>query len=226
MFWLFLLAHFLADYPLQTSWMVANKGRLPALALHAGTHFIVLLVVLSPEWAAVWPYCLVLALVHMLIDRGKIALSTIRPQWVTLPYLIDQLLHYLTMAAVVWWIGQTQPDLDPFLSAAVAIFITGYLLVTYVWAISEKVLTPAQSEYRRELESGFWPRMAARALLLTGLLWWVYPGRPVSAWLAQGVTLPYLSGSYARRALLTDLLAGVSVWLFILAAHWLSLRTF
>jgi hypothetical protein len=221
-FWNFLLAHFLADYPLQNSWMVANKNRLSALMLHAGIHFAVLLVVISPAWLELWPFCFMLAAIHFLIDYGKIALSTTKPDWVTLPYLVDQCLHYLSLAAVAWWIGQTRGSITLFLDPVIAILVTGYLLATYVWAISEKVLTTSQPEYRQELASGFWPRIAARALLLTGLLGFLYPGLPGKAWSIQGAALPYLSGNYARRALFTDLLVTAGAWLFIIGAYWLT----
>ena len=73
---------------------------------------------------------------------------------------------------------------------------------------------------RRELAAGFWSRMAVRALLLTGLLWLLYPGpRGVDA-ILQGTALPYFSGNYARRALYTDLLVAAGTWLFIIGAYW------
>lgn len=219
MFWNFLLAHFLADYPFQSAWMVAHKDRWPALVLHAGVHFVLLMLVVMPAWRALWPYCLLLALVHLLIDRGKIALSGRRPDWVVLPYLVDQLLHYLTLGAVAAWIYQTQGNLNLLLAPGLAVFITGYLLVTYVWAISEKVVLAARPAGRQELTSSSWSRMAARALLLTGLLWLLYPGWTAVAGFLQGAVFPYRSGNHARRALLTDLLVTLATWLFIILAY-------
>lgn len=221
MFWNLLLAHFLADYPLQNSWMAAHKDRWQVLALHAGIHFAVMMLVISPAWRELWPYLLLLALVHFLIDRGKLALNALRPGWVVLPYLIDQLLHYLILGAAAWWIVRTQGSPTLALDPDLAILATGYLLGTYVWAISEKVLTASQPESRQEWAAGLWPRMAVRALLLTGLLWLLYPGRAGLAGLVQGTALPYLSGNHARRALFTDLLVTISAWLFIIAAFWL-----
>ena len=220
MFWNFLLAHFLGDYPLQNTWMVTNKTRLPALVLHAGVHFALLLLVISPAWLELWPFCLLLAAAHFFIDLGKTAFSKIKPDWVALPYLIDQCLHYLTLAVVAWWIAQTHGSIFLVLNPGTAILITGYLLATHVWAISEKVLTSSQPEYRQELVDGFWPRMVARALLLTGLLLLLYPGPRGVAAVLQGTALPYFSGNYARRALYTDLLVAAGAWLFTIGAYW------
>jgi hypothetical protein len=225
-FWNLLLAHFLADFPLQSSRMAANKGRLPVLALHAGTHLAVMLLVLTPAWRELWPYCLLIAVVHFFIDYGKITLSARLPGRGRLLYLLDQLLHYATLIVVAIWVNRTQGSLALALDPGLAIVATGYLLATYVWAISEKVLTDPQSPYQQELASGFWPRMAARALLLTGLLWLLYPGRSAGLWIAQGIALPYVSGNHARRALLTDLLVGAGAWLFILAAGWQAAALF
>lgn len=226
MFWNLLLAHFLADFPLQSSRMAANKSRPQVLALHVGTHLLVMLLVITPAWRELWAYCLLIAVVHFFIDYGKITLNQRLPDHGRLLYLVDQLLHYATLLAVTVWVGRTQGSPSLALDPGVAVFATGYLLATYVWAISEKVLTDAQSPYQQELADGFWTRMLARALLLTGLLWLLYPGRPVAAWLAQGVAIPYLSGNYARRALLTDLLAALAAWLFMIAAYRLSLGRF
>lgn len=222
MFWNLLLAHFLADYPLQTARMAAQKNRLPVLVLHTGIHFAVLLLVITPAWRELWPYCLMLAVIHFFIDYGKSILSRVRPNWVALPYLVDQALHYLVIAIIAGWINRAWGSIALALDPAAAILATGYLLATYVWAISEKVLTTSQPEYRQELAVGLWPRMAARALLLTGLLWLFYPGLPGKFWAFQGAALPYFSGHYARRALFTDLLVGAGAWLFIVAAYWLS----
>ena len=219
MFWRLLFAHFLADYPLQPSWMAANKVRLPVLLLHAGVHFVTMLLVTAPAWRELWPYLLILAMVHFGIDFGKLALNKYQPRWVALPYLIDQILHYLSLAALAWWIGRQTGDLGLLLNPHLAVMMTAYLLVTYVWAISEKVLTVSDPEYRRELASGFWPRMAVRALLLTGLLGLSLPGLPDRGQIGLGITLPYFSGQFARRALLTDGLVVAGAWLFILAAY-------
>jgi len=220
MFWNLLLAHFLADYPLQSTWMVANKDHLRVLVLHVSIHFLVMLLVVVPAWRELWPYLLLLAVIHFGIDFGKITLSKYRPRWVAMPYLIDQLLHYISLGLVAWWASQNNAIPALFLDPHLAVLITGYLLVTYVWAISEKVLTTSQPEYRLELVSEFWPRMAVRGLLLTGLLGLRFPGQSIYAMAGVGAVIPYVSGRYARRALLTDLLVAAGVWLFMYGAYW------
>ena len=192
MFWNLLLAHFLADYPLQTHWMAVNKKRAPVLMLHAGIHFVVMMLVCLPAWKALWLYLFILSAVHFGLDYSKISLGKRRPAWVGLPYLFDQLLHYLTLGATVWWIGHTIGVPKLYLRPGLAIIVTAYLLATYVWAISERVLTGSQPEYRQELDAGLWPRMAARALLLTGLLWLKNPGVLGGERASLGAALPYL----------------------------------
>jgi hypothetical protein len=219
MFWRLLFAHFLADYPLQTSWMAAHKSRLPILVLHASVHFVTMLMVTAPAWRALWPYLLVLTMTHLCIDFGKITLNQYRPHWVSLPYLIDQSLHYLSLATLTWWIGRQAGDLSLLLDPHLAVIMTAYLLVTYVWAISERVLT-SEPKVRQELTAGFWPRIAVRALLFTGLLGLKFPGLPGRGQNGLGAALPYFSGQYAGRALLTDGLVVAGAWLFVLGAFW------
>ena len=220
MFWRLLFAHFLADYPLQPSWMAANKVRLPVLFLHAAIHFVAMMLVSAPAWRELWPYLLALAVVHFGIDFGKITFGKFRPHWVALPYLIDQILHYLSLAALAWWIGRQAGDLSLLLKPHLAVIMTAYLLVTYVWAISEKVLTASEPKYRREQASAFWPRIAVRALLLTGLLGPSFPGLPGREQIGLAAAFPYFSGQYGRRALFTDILVVAGVWLFVFGAYW------
>ncbi len=59
-----IVAHLIADWPLQSRWMAENKTSLrhPAGWVHGGVHFVALLFVFQPAVAAV------LALLHILID--------------------------------------------------------------------------------------------------------------------------------------------------------------
>lgn len=219
MFWSLLLAHFIADYPLQPNWIVRNKTRLWALLLHVSIHLVVMLAIVGAARAQVWPYLLALAVIHFWIDVGKNTIYRLRPKWVVGPYLVDQACHYLSIGLVSAWIlGHIPAPALPF-SPMAAILVTGFLLVTYVWSITERILAHSQPDYRLELARQFWPRMFARAALLSGLLllWRLAPST-TAATLTTG-RLPYLSGPYRRRALLTDLSVVIVVQLFI---QWVS----
>ena len=96
-----LFAHVLADFVLQTKWMVDNKRKPQVLLLHG-------LIVLSTAQLAMgnvsaWPL-LALALAHVVID----AIKTYVPHKGGLaPFLIDQIVHLVTLVVVAMMV----PDL-------------------------------------------------------------------------------------------------------------------
>ena len=107
-----LLAHLLADYPLQTNWMVQAKRTWPGLTLHVGIHLAVMLVLTAPSFAQSWPFLLMLAALHFAIDSLKNILACRRPHWVTGPYLFDQFLHLLAIGLLPRY-GARRPGRQP-----------------------------------------------------------------------------------------------------------------
>jgi hypothetical protein len=99
-----LFAHTLADFVFQTNWMVANKRSPIALGLHGATVYATAIAATG----SVHPALLVLALAHVGIDVGKLILCAI---WTSSkgfgPFVIDQLLHLITLIALALWL----PDL-------------------------------------------------------------------------------------------------------------------
>lgn len=218
MFWHLLLAHFLADYPLQPNWMAANKSRASVLVLHVLIHFGTMLLLVGAIRWTIWPFLLLLSSIHFIIDLGKLALNARKPDWVVLPYLIDQILHYLSIAGISFWTSQALGTVVLPFSPQLAILITAYLLVTYVWYISERVISYANLNYRLEMIAQAWPRMLTRALLLSCLLWLIgsrFLGNEQPALLAM---IPYVTGRYGRRAIVTDLLVVTGGMVFVLWA--------
>ena len=71
MFWTLLLAHLIADYPLQSSWMVRAKRTLGGLTLHVAIHIVVMLILVGPALPQVWLPLAAIALVHFALDAGK-----------------------------------------------------------------------------------------------------------------------------------------------------------
>lgn len=215
MYWLLLLAHFIGDYPLQPSWMVRAKRNLGMLLLHIGVHLAILLALVGfargPQWPFLWPYLALLAGAHFLIDIAKNAIWAIRPDWMSGPYVIDQFLHYLSIA----WIAslmEANTGLPAFTAEpAWAVYVTAFLVSTYVWFISERIFAHADPEYRREVNTMARPRMLVRAGLLALILVTGNLVVPAAASLALIVPLPYRANKFALRALLIDLaVAGVT----------------
>lgn len=99
-----LFAHTVADFVFQTNWMVANKRTPLALGLHVVTVYATAIAATG----SLHPALLVLALVHIGIDVGKLVLVSV---WKTsgglAPFLIDQALHLATLIALALWL----PDL-------------------------------------------------------------------------------------------------------------------
>jgi hypothetical protein len=215
MFWQLIFAHFLADYPLQSNWIAANKHKFPVLALHAGTHLATMLAVSGSAWREIWPFLLTLTAVHMSIDALKIRFTKRRPEWVTLPYLADQGLHYLTIAGIAWWMQQSHGALSALIDARLAIIGTGLLLTTHVSFISERVLAVRNPAYVQEVIRQRWPRSVARAFLWGSLVWLSSPPALLVAVPVFMSQWPYFSGKFARRALLTDLLVVIVTLLWV-----------
>jgi hypothetical protein len=99
-----LFAHVLADFVFQTNWMAVNKRNPLAL----GAHFAIVYVTAIAATGSLHLGLLVLALVHIAIDVGKLVLATV---WKTShgfgPFMIDQALHVITLVALALWL----PDL-------------------------------------------------------------------------------------------------------------------
>lgn len=203
MFWFLYLAHLLGDYPLQPGWLVDAKRRLTGLTLHISIHLALLLAIVGPLRLGIWPQLVVLAAVHFTIDLVKMQLSRVRPDWIVAPYFIDQGVHLISMILVAQWIErQIAVHLGGELITWL-IYACGYLLVTYVWFITERLIAHGDRAYVRELEEQFWPRMAGRAAFMSGLLLIGFG----LGWRVTALTLPlpYLTGAYRKRAFLTDL---------------------
>jgi hypothetical protein len=209
MFWYLYLAHLIADYPLQLNWMVAAKRHWKGMLLHISIHVLVLLIMTWPVARSVWPYVLALAVIHLTIDSTKNVVNRLRPKWVIAPYVIDQIIHLASVLAVALWIEQKVPadslsSARPWLAYAI-----GFLLATYVWFVSERILAYTDEAYRLEIHTHGWTRMITRALMVWALL------SGMQAWLGPVILamanwqLPYFSGKFRRRAFIIDFLVAL-----------------
>lgn len=165
MFWILVLAHLMADYPLQTDRMVLAKKHLPGLLLHVGIHLVVMIVLFLPVIEVAWPYLLVVAFGHFFIDAFKNFLGRKRPRWVIRSYVLDQTLHLISLILVGTWMDRTT-DLPVWpVIAPWAVIVTGLLLATYILFISERILVYQIDERQWAVTASMWPRMGVRLLL-------------------------------------------------------------
>jgi hypothetical protein len=174
MFWPFLFAHLLADYPLQTDGMVQAKKTMAGLALHIAIHFLTLLVLLNGllglEWRSMLPWVVMLAAFHFAIDSWKNVLAQRSPQWVIAGYGQDQLLHLLSIFLTARWQAQISQGSLFALTPSWILYACGFVVVTHGWFVTERVLAYRTRPYQEWVNATFWPRMISRALLFSVLL--------------------------------------------------------
>jgi hypothetical protein len=220
------LAHVLADYVLQTRWMVDTK-RGAGFAAHIAAVFVTAMLCLGQISVAV----LLVTFVHLLIDAAKTVLMPDR-LW---SYLADQGLHILSIVAVAalfpgaWQAGlwadivpQAMPEALAMLAGLVFAIRAGHFAIAVYIAAPPSPGATALTERRAALTGGL-ERAAVFAAVLGGVaslslvvlaakagLWWSRGGasavgreRAVTATLASFAWA--LAVAYATRALIAML---------------------
>lgn len=91
-----LFAHAVADFLLQSHWMVIHKRRPEAMLAHIG----VVLVSAVAALGSANPALLALAAAHLAIDGAKISW----PGKGLGPFMADQLAHLVSLLALTWWV--------------------------------------------------------------------------------------------------------------------------
>ncbi len=222
MFWPLLLSHLIADYPLQTDGMVEAKKTLPGLTLHVTIHLLTMLVVLfgvlDYDWQIGVPYVLAVAIFHFAIDAWKNVFSARWPHLIIIGYLEDQALH-VTSLLLVAFLHARITGAAPFAVRSIwLLYACGYVLVTVVWFITERMFLYQHKQYQDWVDEQMWPRMMSRAVLFTvPLLGWNLWGLLA---VLGGLLMhwPDLRGVYHGRALLTDVFAVLVVGSFVMLA--------
>jgi hypothetical protein len=213
-FWPLLFAHLLADYPLQTDWIVMNKNRSAVLFLHVSIHFLVGFIIVLIFVPRAWPFVILLSGIHFLIDSGKNYVNKSKPNWVIAPYLLDQIIHISTIIIVANLIAEFTNVLPYAIQPLWLIVLIAYLVVTYVWYISERIITFHDRAYFQQVVDKEWSRMLARAVFLTvPLIVWPYISNYVGI---SALIFPYKVRYFGIRALLTDILIAGCGAFFIL----------
>jgi hypothetical protein len=103
MFYLFLLAHLVADFILQPYWLVERKKRMSGLVIHSAIVLACMLLVslLDRSVIGLWPGMLAITLIHYCADWWKVHHGHRIPGPPIVPFMVDQLIHFTTLAVVL-----------------------------------------------------------------------------------------------------------------------------
>ena len=215
-----MLAHLIADYPLQSDRLVAAKVRLPGLTLHVAIHWIVMTILTWPVRAIVWPYVFAIAIMHFGIDYFKVVLYRKRPEWVIGPYLWDQPLHWLSLILACTVMGNRTNLPIWEVTSPWWIYATGLIIATHIWYITERVLTYRNRELQPQIQETMWPRMLARFLFYVGLAVATPWSLLLTILVLGAAAFLYNRYEYPRRWFVTDILVGFAsaVIVFIILA--------
>jgi len=213
MVWNLILAHFLGDFVFQNDWMVRKRDNFWMLTLHASIHFALMFFLVGQFRLTVWPYLLLLAMIHRGQDRIKIYLTKRRPDWTGKAFIVDQALHFAAIWILVWYF-RTGAGLFFVQEKPVwAIVATTYLFVTYVWFISERVFNLSNTDYLEIINTTKFPRMLTRVGLVSVFL--LVRITAISG-LAIIFTTPYPQSKFRQRALLTDVSVSFLAMIFLI----------
>ena len=94
-FWRFVLAHLLADFPLQSKWFIQNKGKTITIAIHSLIHFTSYCMVCHRiifDDTKIILAAAIIAILHFFIDLAKSHLSK-KDGTSLLLFTIDQIIH-------------------------------------------------------------------------------------------------------------------------------------
>lgn len=160
----------LADYALQTNWLVARKGKAwDGLALHGFMVFLMSMLVLAPYASVVLLPITLMSLLHtgqdwLKIDTGK--RIKIHPIY---SYMIDQFGHYATISVMQILVGPllkpppSQTEIALMAIGASTITLTRFYDVT--WWSNWLAMIPYMSQWRW---FGYAERLAMFALSVAG----------------------------------------------------------
>lgn len=144
MFYLFFLAHLIADFALQPLWLVRRKRHWDGLSIHVGLVLICMLALMlvEPLTRPLWPAMLAISVIHFGADWWKVnqADRLFRPPFV--PFLLDQGIHAATLALVLSvvlppelaWLPAASPLAWP------AIYVSAYIIAALAAPIALIVL--------------------------------------------------------------------------------------
>jgi len=169
MFYRLILAHLVGDFVLQNRWLVLRKRTLHGLSMHVGMVGLAMAVVAGDHLGQWWPWLLVILIVHGATDWAKVHLEPRLRLPPILPFLVDQVVHVLSIAAVVTLAETNGAGLAWNEGEPVWWIASVYLVATFALSIALPLWLDPASLMRRTLA----PRLVlivASALVLT-LAW-------------------------------------------------------
>lgn len=166
-----MFAHMLADYVLQSNWLVSRKVKSWAgLVLHGGIVGFMALAALAPYLRQVWLVILLLPTIHTGQDTLKVRYGRRLKIPPFIPYMVDQVMHYTLIVGLQLWIGRRihpgPAEIAFMWTGAAAITVTRFYDVT-LWA-NWLDMIPYMNRWRR---FGYVERLAMLALAAAG--WWI-----------------------------------------------------
>ncbi len=164
----FLLAHFIADYPLQSSKLVQLKTQhYWGVFIHGIIHLSVMLIVLYPLLYSrqAWVGIAIVYLTHNLIDQTKVQLDKMNPDKARFLYFLDQFLHWSIIAGVSYYVGNITPHLsiqwaELYLNRTLVLYLFCMVLATYFYDVTryfvrlKSVQVPYQRDYKTMFRNG------------------------------------------------------------------------
>jgi hypothetical protein len=165
---------------------------------------------------------LAVTIFHFGIDTWKNVLSKLRPQWVIGGYLQDQVLHVVSLLLAAYWFTPIGVGSIFAVSTPWIVYASAYVMATYAWFVTERVLTYQNKARQQIVQAQRWPRMASRAVLLTLLLLTWHQFGPAVAAPALLFAWPYGPDKDRQRFLVIDIAVAAVVMLFVLAALYLG----
>lgn len=193
-FWILLLAHEIGDFPLQTDFIYKLKrtyswGVIPHVLVCSLANLIALLPFIAN--IKIWLAIIVLGIVHYLLDRGKIIVFTQANKDNFFNFILDQILHILSIWLVATWLTLELDyfsfDLSPLyynsrvlIASSVVIFAafagTPIIYFFFTYWHKKKQLAGHSVEYPgfKEKLPGLTERAFASILIITGWPWLLF----------------------------------------------------
>ena len=193
--------------------MVSKRDNLWVLTMHAGIHFVVMIILVGQVRGAIWPYLLLISTIHLAQDRIKNSIVKKRPDWTGTGFVIDQFTHFVIIWAFVLWLQNVAGFIfTPEKPVGIMVFIT-YLFVTIVWYIIERIFNLSNPEYLENISNTKYPRMLSRAGLVSlFILFWSWRGPG----LALIISNPYPQSRFRQRTILTDVSISLLAMIFLI----------
>ena len=152
-----LLAHFVADYPLQPSKLVEFKKRdYLGILLHCLIHMALLILVLLPflHLKSVWIGIAVIFVTHNIIDYFKISFDKKYPACRLVCYLLDQTMHMIVIALVSVYLWRLSPQFSwgIYTDQSIVLYLLILALTTFFYDITRHfiVTRKAPGHYKRD----------------------------------------------------------------------------